>query len=439
LKSLEADPAASQALQRLDGPAPCVAGLAAGSFPCHSVDLQSYVALETLRPGAQSGSNLWGFQDLEDGREYVVVGISNGTSVVEVTDPAHPRVVGSIEGPESPWREIKVYQIRGKEGAGRRAWAYVVSEAPTAGLQILDLSALPDSISLAGTFRAFDTSHTVTLANVDPSTGTAAPEGPEPVLYVQGARQPTVGVFALDISNPVEPAVLGQYTLSYGHDTWTGRISGDRTAACLPGHDPCDLVVVWTGGDIRVLDWTEKAAPSVIARVRYPELGYAHSGWISSDGNFLFSMDELDEKQTGRNSRVRVFDVRDWRHPLPAGQWDGSTPAIEHNGYTVGDRYILSHYERGLTVLDVSHPLAPIEEGFFDTFPASDTANYHGSWGVYPYLPSGTIALSNIDGAAGLFLVKANRASGDHPRDPILLLPPPERAPRVVDGPRGFP
>ena len=438
-KALEADPAASRALERLDGPAPCDGGLAAGAFPCHSVDLQSYVALDALRPGARSGSNLWGFEDLEDGREYVVVGVSNGTSVVEVTDPARPRVVGSIEGPESPWREIKVYQVRGTDGGRRRAFAYVVSEAPTAGLQILDLSTLPGSISLASTFHAFDTSHTVTLANVDPSTGAAAPEGPAPVLYIQGARQPTVGIFALGISDPVAPEVLGQYTLSYGHDTWTGRVSGDRAAACLAGHDPCDLVVAWTGGDIRVIDWTEKAAPSVIAHVGYDELGYAHSGWISGDGNFLFSMDELDEKQTGRNSRVRVFDVSDWSHPFPAGQWEGPTPAIEHNGYTVGDRYFLSHYERGLTVLDVSHPLAPTEAGFFDTFPSSDTPNYHGSWGVYPYLRSGTIALSNIDGAAGLFLVKANRVSGDHPRDPIELLPRPARTPRVVDGPRGFP
>jgi choice-of-anchor B domain-containing protein len=439
LTSLASDPEASQALRRLEGPAPCVSGLAAGTFPCHSVDLEGYVALADLRPGAASGSNLWGFQDLADEREYVVVGVSNGTSVVEVTDPAHPRVVRSIEGPESNWREVKVHQTPAAGGVGRRAFAYVVSEGPTAGLQILDLSALPDSVALAGTLRVFDTSHTVTIANVDPSTGAAAPGGPAPVLYVQGARQPTVGVFALGLSNPVEPAILGQYTLSYGHDTWAGRVSGGRAEACEPGHDPCDLVVVWTGGDIRVLDWTEKAAPAVIAQFGYTELGYAHSGWVSSDGNFLFSMDELDEKQTGRNSRVRIFDVRDWRHPLPAGEWEGPTPAIEHNGYTVGDRYILAHYERGLTVLDVSHPLAPIEEGFFDTYPASDTANYHGSWGVYPFLPSGTIALSNIDGAAGLFLVKANRVSGDHPRDPILRIPPPERTPRVVDAPRGFP
>ncbi len=438
LRSLAADPAAAATLRSSAAPAPCAGGLAAGAFPCAGIDLQSYVPLESLSPGAASASNLWGFSDADDGREYAVIGVSNGTAVVDVTEPASPRVVGAVPGPESIWREIKVYQKWNPEAGRHDAFAYVVSEAPTAGLQILDLSSLPDSVSLAATFRAFDTSHTVTLANVDPATGAAAEGGPAPVLYVQGARQPTVGIFALSIADPRAPTVLGEYTETYGHDTWTGRAEGARAAACAPGHDPCDLVVVWTGRSIRVLDWTEKENPRVIGETIYANLGFPHSGWISPDGNFLFSMDELDERLTGENSLVRVFDVADWGHPTLAGEWRSGTPAIEHNGYTRGSRYYISHYERGVTILDVSDPRAPAEVGFFDTYPAGEADEFHGAWGIYPYLPSGTLLASNIDGAGGLFVL---RETPPLPREP--LVPPSRRhrhgGARRVDGSRPIP
>ncbi len=436
LRALEADAAASAALAARALPAPCVDGMAAGTFPCSGLDLESYVSLDVLSLDAASGSNLWGFADADDGREYAVIGVSNGTSVVDVTDPAAPRVVGAVPGPQSAWREVKVYQKWNPATERHDAFAYVVSEAPTAGLQILDLSNVPDSVSLAATFRAFDTSHTVSISNVDPATGLAADGGAEPVLYVQGARQPTVGIFALSIADPRAPAVLGRYTETYGHDTWIGRAAGERAAACAPGHDPCDIVVVWTGRSVRVLDWTEKTVPRVISETLYADLAYPHSGWISTDGDYLFSMDEFDERVTGADSRVRIFDVHDWAHPVLAGVWTSDTHAIEHNGYTRGDRYYLSHYERGVTILDVRDPLSPIEAAFFDTFPAGEAAEFHGAWGVYPYLPSGTILASNIDGAAGLFIL---RESPTVPREPVVPPAPRPHSPRSVDGPRPIP
>jgi len=152
-------------------------------------------------------------------------------------------------------------------------------------------------------------------------------------------------------------------------------------------------------------------------------MGYAHSGWISRDGNSLFSMDEFDERNTGANTLVRVIDIRDLSNPWIAGAWTGPNGAIEHNGYTRGDRLYMSHYERGLTVLDVADPRAPRELAFFDTFPASDLAAFHGAWGVYPFLPSGNILTSNMDGAGGLFVLREAAVPSAPPRAPIVRLP----------------
>jgi hypothetical protein len=43
---------------------------------------------------------------------------------------------------------------------------------------------------------------------------------------------------------------------------------------------------------------------------------------------------------------------------------------------------------------------------FFDTYPPANLANYNGAWGVYPFLPSGTILISDIEG--GLILTREN-------------------------------
>jgi hypothetical protein len=59
-----------------------------------------------------------------------------------------------------------------------------------------------------------------------------------------------------------------------------------------------------------------------------------------------------------------------------------------------------------MTVLDISDTSSPKEIGFFDTFPISDNTSFNGAWGVYPYLPSGVILISDI--SSGLYVVRDN-------------------------------
>lgn len=434
---LATDPDALARLSALAGQAACTGGRAAGMFACEKVDLQSFVALDELIPGARSGSNLWGFVDLDDRREYAIVGINAGTAVVEVTDPAHPRVVGSIPGPLSIWREVKAYQVWNPARQRHDAYAYVVSEAHTAGLQIIDLSNLPASVSLAGTFHGFDTAHTLFVANVDPGSSAANVPGVAPVLYIEGSSE---GFLSLDISRPEAPVITGRLTDTYVHDIWAGVFRGARAAACAAGHDTCEVVVEWGGDAVRFIDFTTKSHPVVLSAMRYDDLAYAHSGWISRDGNYLFSFDEFDEISFGGKSRIRVIDISDLAHPTVAAIWTSTSDAIEHNGYVVGDKLYVSYYERGIAVLDVTQPTSPREIGFFDTFPPADAAEFHGAWGVYPFLPSGSLLVSNIDGAAGLFVLKESVAGlsppPDVPREPIEPVSPRPRGTRRLPGAR---
>ena len=298
------DPVALRALAGMTAPASCDGGLALATFPCRGIDLQAFVSLDTLladsvapgTPPSPSGSALWGFASRNDGREYAFFGASKGAAVVDVTDPARPVTVGSVPGLASPWREVKVYQFFNAAKGRYDAYGYVVSEAPGSGLQILDLTDLPRSVKLAATSAAIARAHTVYLANVDYATGVGNVPGVRPVLYIEGSN--LAGLLAFDISNPVEPQLVGTLFNTYAHDIWAGVLRGDRARVCPSGSDPCEIVVNWAADAIRIFDFSIKENPMQISRLIYPGLGYAHSGWISQDGNYLFSMDEMDERKS---------------------------------------------------------------------------------------------------------------------------------------------
>src|SRR5688500_5396801 len=88
-------------------PAACVQGNA-GPFPCRDIDFESQIPLAQFSSRPVSAANVWGFVDLNDNREYAVLGLRNGTAIIEGTDPATPRDVVTIPGHNSPWREVQV-------------------------------------------------------------------------------------------------------------------------------------------------------------------------------------------------------------------------------------------------------------------------------------------------------------------------------------------
>jgi choice-of-anchor B domain-containing protein len=272
---------------------------------------------------------------------------------------------------------------------------------------------------------------------VNPASGVPNVPDVPPVLYIEGSNE---GFLALDISRPEVPSIRGRLINSYVHDIWAGVLRGDRAGACAPGHPTCEVVIDFGGDAVRMIDFTNKSDPLVLSALRYDELGYAHSGWTSRDGNHVFAFDEGDELDHGGRSRIRVLDVSDFAHPFVAAIWTSSTDAIEHNGYVVGDRLYVSYYEHGMMVLDVTRPTSPHEIGFFDTFPSGEIAEFHGAWGIYPFLPSGTLLVSNIDGAGGLFVLKESTAGVAPPpavpRGPVEPVSPRSRATRRLPGSR---
>ncbi|MDF1697182.1 MAG: T9SS type A sorting domain-containing protein, partial [Saprospiraceae bacterium] len=81
--------------------------------------------------------------------------------------------------------------------------------------------------------------------------------------------------------------------------------------------------------------------------------------------------------------------------------------SITHNQIIHGNKLYVSYYVDGLQVFDISDPVNPVREMYYDTSTeAPGPGRYRGAWGVYPFLSSGNILVSDMQN--GLFVIDSN-------------------------------
>jgi hypothetical protein len=154
---------------------------------------------------------------------------------------------------------------------------------------------------------------------------------------------------------------------------------------------------------------TNKSNPILISSFLYNNTGYTHQGWFTPDQKYWILGDEYDELDFGFNSRSIIIDMTNLDNPVLKGQYLGPTVAIDHNGYCKGNDFYLANYTAGLRLINTSNITATDtmnEIGFFDTHPENNNAIFEGAWSTYPYFPSGSIIISDIN--RGLFVVRKN-------------------------------
>lgn len=383
---------------------PCVNGNA-GILRCNDMDLLSHMAHADISRAPSAANDVWGFADLNTGREYVLVGFNIGTAVIDVTDPELPREVGFIDGQNTTWRDIKVLQTYDPSELRWKAYAYVTTDGSSDGLFVIDMTGLPQSVSRAGYFSDYSSAHNVYSTSVDYSTGVPLADA-SPTLVIAGSNISGGQYRSYSLADPVAPAYVGgaPSAADYMHDAASMRITDSRKdTQCVNAVDVCEVLFDFNENTVDIWDISNPSSPQRLSRTPYTNARYTHSGWPSEDGMYVFFHDELDEQALGLNTTLRVLSLANLATPALAGTWTGPTKAIDHNGYVRGNRYYMSNYRRGLTVLDITNPATPVEVGYLDTFPNGDSAGFFGAWGAYPFLPSRVIAVSDID--TGLYLV----------------------------------
>ena len=57
-------------------------------YECDGYDLMSYVSLDEMN--AESGNDCWGWTDTQTGKEYALMGLDNGTAIIDISIPTDP-------------------------------------------------------------------------------------------------------------------------------------------------------------------------------------------------------------------------------------------------------------------------------------------------------------------------------------------------------------
>jgi choice-of-anchor B domain-containing protein len=332
-----------------------------GEFPCNGVDYLARIALHQFSSNPAAANDIWGFVDLNDEKEYAIIGLENGSAVVEVTNSSSPRLVPAIDrsDPANPistgnviagataiWRDIKVYQFYNEQKGRYDAYAYVTTDGPQDGsgeLQVIDLTGLPAHADLVTHKSNYKSAHNVYISNVDYATGVAVSKQLEPSLYILGSILVPAGTALADVDkefgafrvyslnpNPVLPSeimVPPSGTL-YVHDATTLIVEGEQATQCgKPAqgivHNPCEVLIDFNEDSVDLWDVTDKTIPPIMLSTReYENSSYTHSGWWSADKKHIFIHDELDEYKNEQggpklNTTIRVMSIENLRNPGP--------------------------------------------------------------------------------------------------------------------------
>ena len=325
------------------------------------VSQTDYVALHN------TGLNdVWGYVD-EQGNEYAIVGTEDGTSIMNVTDPSSPFEVFWLAGENSTWRDPSVYGD----------YAYISTEAEE-GLTIINMSPLPESNVLIANLFTGDESLSWQSAHnchVDENG----------LLYVFGANYGEGGVLIYDVSSmPMNPTFVGAFDNWYVHD---GVAFGDTL-----------YLAHVNDGFLSIVDITDPSSPQLMGTKTTVD-SFTHNIWPSDDRQVVYTTDEVPD------AFVASYDISDVNNIIELDRVQSSPGenVIPHNTFVLNDYLVTSYYADGITIHDAKYPNNLIELVTYDTYP-EQTPTYDGSWGVYPFLPSGNILAS--DRTEGLFVLQ---------------------------------
>lgn len=392
-------------------------------FECDGYDLMGYISLDEMN--ADSGNDSWGWTDSSTGKEYALMGLDNGTGIIDISIPTSPLYLGKIPTATEPssWRDLKVFNDH----------VFIVSEAEGHGMQVFDLKQLrglntKKNFTADHTYTGYGQAHNIAI-NIETGYAYTAGSG------VAGNGRPGFGIHALNISDPSSPVLELQLPdFGYSHDAQIINYKG-------PDSDYFDKEIYVGSNETKVVfvDVTDKTSPQLISEFFYDD-EYTHQAWLTEDHSFALLGDELDELdkstqpwslKTNVQTRTIVIDIRDLDNPTLHFNYLSDTEAIDHNGYVLGSNYYLASYTSGMRVIDIINieQKSFSEVGFFDTHADNhdhnlikNTSNvwsdpgdhdgkkgqeieaFNGAWNVYPFFKSENIIISDIN--SGLFIVK---------------------------------
>lgn len=330
-------------------------------------------------------SGCWGWFQSSKNKEYAIMGSSNGTYFIDVTVPTTPSVCAFVPGkPHSTWREMKTYQN----------YCYITTDdAQPNKFTIVDMQYLPDSVHIVHYGNTyFERGHTIWIDQDKMYIGATTYSSGSSCMTVWSLATPTNPVLLRRAEQDIPPPVF-----SYVHDMY---VRNDTIYASTG----------WQGLHILKLE-NDNSFTHLGSYSGYPNAGYNHSSSLTQNGKFLVFCDEVPG-----GIPIQFVDVQNPGNVQPVNSFKPNLETTPHNPYIIGNKWaVVSCYQDGLYIYDISNPPQVSQAGFFDTYPQGGLSAgsygvgpYNGNWGAYPYLPSGRIIAGDMHN--GVFILDASAA-----------------------------
>ncbi len=311
--------------------------------------------------------------------EVAIIGSTMGAHFIDVTNPNNPTPIQLVEGMAVGTNLVH------RDYHDYNGYLYAVAdEGNTSGLEIIDLSGLPNSVERVYADNEFiRTSHNIFIDEDNARLYSIAGNNADG----------NYAIVVLDIQEPANPQFLGQYT------------NNDMTVSQTHDLYVKDNIAYINGGNsgLRIVDFTDPTAPVVTGSLtQYPQSGYNHAGWLDEEGRYYYMLDET------HGTDIKTLDVCDAEDIQVVGTFDAEASAstsIAHNAIVHNNLLYVSYYYEGLQVYNIDEPANPVRIYEYDTFSGPDDDFFAGAWGVYPLLPSGNILVSDLQ--TGLYVFEA--------------------------------
>lgn len=323
-------------------------------------------------------NDIWGYE--ADGRDYALVGTATGVAIFDVTDTENPVDLGFLPGPESIWRDIKVWDT----------YAYVTNETG-GGINVIDLSGLPNPVTPADAFRWEPVIEEIG-GQLSPCHNIFIDDNG--IAHLSGCNLNNGGVFFVDLAtNPAAPVYVNAAPPVYSHDAYV-RDDKLYSSEIFEGH-------------LGIYDVSDLNNAQLLATQPTP-FDFTHNAWLSDDGNTVFTTDEVGDAPVAAYDISDLSDIKELDQFRPLSTINQGV--LPHNVFVWEDWLIISYYADGCILADATRPDNIIEVGNFDTVLPGEGGN--GAWGVYPYFESGTVIVSDIE--QGFFVLEPNYVRACH-------------------------
>lgn len=357
-------------------------------YQSFNINLISLISPNTSTTIGNKYSGCWGWYQADKNKEYAISCGSNGTYFIDVSVPTTPSVSAYVPGkPNCTWREAKTYQN----------YCYIISDdAIPNRFQIVDMQYLPDSVHVVhdGT-TYFERAHTIWIDKHRMYLGG---------VLMNAANNISDPMPVYSLATPTAPVLLRalnqeSLNIAYVHDMY---VRNDTVYASAG----------WQGLRIFKFDTVANKYHQLGTYSGYPMAGYNHSSFLTKNGKYLMFCDEVPS-----GLPIHVVDVQNFGNVQPITSFHPHPFTTPHNPYILDDQFaVVSCYQDGLYIYDISQPNNISIAGFFDTYPQGGANNnnnyggtpYAGNWGAYPFLPSGIIIANDMQN--GVFILDASPA-----------------------------